>query len=422
MKKKKIFTNVLSQSFGRTISYLLNFLSITMIARYFGVENFGIFTSTLAMVLIVSKLIDFGMGQIVFREVSKSKNFNIINNAITLRLFLSFLVLLLSNGLIFIFSFHTLEIILFNILFFNVYISSRFLNIRELLEIPFKVELNMHIVMSINLVDNLIFLLLVFIMPYVKGGLIYLALCYVAANLPGMILLFYYLNRKYKFKYHFYFDKSKWLIRESLPLFGYVLLLAVFQQLDLLILKKADSNFSAGIYSIAIRLTMPLSIIPIALITTAFPLLVKNIENNEAPNLLVRKIIYKILFGLTFSIFTFFVFKSKELIVLIFGQPYEEAYLPASVLFASNIILFGNYFTLDLLTINRKQIYNLFYAIIIVVVDIIVIIILLSNFGYTGVAIAKFVAIIVGGIFLFTVFKKSGGRILSIDIRVLTWS
>jgi len=77
---------------------------------------------------------------------------------------------------------------------------------------------------------------------------------------------------------------------------------------------------------------------------------------------------------------------------------------------------------LDLLTINRKQIFNLFYAIIIVVVDLIVIIILISNFGYTGVAIAKFVAIIGGGIFLITVFKKSGGRSLSIDFRVLIWS
>jgi len=422
LRKNKIFTNVLSQSLGRATSYLLNFLSITLIARYLGVENFGVFTSTLAMVLIVSKLIDFGMGQIVFREVSRERDYTVINNAITLRLLISLFVLILSNVLIWTFSFNILETILFNILYLNIYISSRFLNIRDLLEVPFKVELNMHIVMAINLIDNFLLLVLVLIMPFVKGGLIYLAVCYVIANLPGFMLIIFYLKRKFKFRFQFYLNKTGWLVRESLPLFGYVLLLVLFQQLDLLILKKVDSNYSAGIYSVALRLTLPLSIIPIAVITTAFPLFVKNFEDKQTPNVLVRKIINKILFGLTFSVFAFFMFKAKEIIVLIFGQPYQAAYLPATLLFASNVILFLNYFKLDLLTISKKQIFNLFYALIIVLIDLSLIIVLISKYSFVGVAVAKLISIIIGGLFLFFIFRKHIKSNLRIDFRVIIWS
>jgi PST family polysaccharide transporter len=417
----KIARNVLSQTIGRAISFLLIFFSFTIAARKLGVEQFGLFASVLALVAIISKIVDMGFGQIVFRECSKDDNYELVNNAVILRIIASLFIVFSTNIIFILLRISQLEILVFNVLFINIYISSRFLNIRDLYEVPFKVELKMHLVMLTVILDNVLLLIFVIIMPTSSQSLIYFTVLYVICNLPGFVSLLVMLKATFKFKFKFYLNRSKWIIKESSPLFGYVLILAIFQQVDVIILKNIDSNFSAGIYSAASRLTLPLSIIPIAIISTVYPSIVKNFNKNNYSKEL-RRLIQKVLFIISYSVFVVFLFKSEEFVIIIFGNEFRDAHLPAIILFGGFVFLFYNFFSLDLLTAFGKQKFHFLYELIIVTIDIVLVLLSVSDFSYIGVAAAKSIAIIIGSIFLILIYNKFKLRLKYMDWSIILWA
>jgi O-antigen/teichoic acid export membrane protein len=147
-----------------------------------------------------------------------------------------------------------------------------------------------------------------------------------------------------------------------------------------------------------------MSIVPIALISTAMPSIIRKIKTTESKNRSLEISIFKILFIFSFLIFALIAFKASEFVSIIFGSEYLEASLPTIILFGSNIFLFCNYFSLDLLTVHHKQKISFYYSLLIVVIDIFIIILLLSDYSYVGAAVAKLVAILSGFITLEFIF------------------
>jgi O-antigen/teichoic acid export membrane protein len=265
---------------GQGISLAFNFAAFILAARYMSVHDFGRFGFLVAIVGILSKVIDFGLGPIVFRESSREEDSNrLLNSAISIRLILFLSVLIIYNLVIYFLGFSSSEFILSNILFISIILSTRMANFRELMATPFKVQLKMHYPMTLTILDSLLFLILVIIMPFVRGGINYFVLSYVFSTLPGFIIQFLFLEKKFDFKPKIIFYKAGWLLKEALPLAGFVLLTIVYQQFDVVLLTSYKDEYSAGIYSVATRLTMPLNLIPGIVVTTVFPYLVKNLRD-----------------------------------------------------------------------------------------------------------------------------------------------
>ncbi|MFC2085250.1 oligosaccharide flippase family protein [Bacteroidota bacterium] len=418
----KISKNVISIFTGRGISLLLSFLAISLAARFLGVEKFGIFASTLALIFILSKIIDFGLNQIVFRDFSRTKkDFAIINNAIFLRLILLFTVVLIYNLSAFLISVPQKEVLLSNLLFINVILSSKFMNFREILDVPIKADLKMHYSMIFNVLDNLILLLMVLLMPIFNGGLYYFVIVYVVSNIPGFILLILFIRKKYNFIIKINYSRILYLVKEALPLLGFTILIAVFQQVDTIIIRVLESEHAAGIYSAAMRVTMPLGVFPVAVITTVFPIIVKNISIDEKTNDTIITLVNKTLFIISFIAAVLISFKSEDIIVLIFGRDYVSSSIPVVILFWSYLFLYINNFTLDLQTAYQKQKINLFYAIVVLVVDLLLIYLLLEKYSVTGVAVAKLIAIISGSFFLYTINKRISFKHLPLNGSIVIW-
>ena len=196
--------NIFSLSVGQFISLILNFFSIVLAARFLGVEEFGTFTSSLALILIISKFVDFGLAPIVFREQSKlGSSYNHLNSAISIRLIISIIILILANAAFILFDYTINEIIISNALFFNIYISQRMANIRELLATPFKVILKMHYPMTMSIFENLMLLVMIMFMPIFNLGINYFVFSYVFASLPSFFLMLYYLKKKTNYIFNF---------------------------------------------------------------------------------------------------------------------------------------------------------------------------------------------------------------------------
>ncbi|HPN39386.1 MAG TPA: oligosaccharide flippase family protein, partial [Melioribacteraceae bacterium] len=315
----KLIKNLLSITSGQFINLFLSFLSITLAARYLGVENFGKFGYLLAVVSVVSKIIDFGFTPIVFRELSINKKYDLLNSAIVFRILAFFVVAVVLNIVLFFFNTSLTEQILLNLLLTNSLISARFICVRELLDVPFKVELKMHYPMLFTNIDNIVLFLTVILLPFYEDKLTLFIVGYVVSNLPGLFLTLYFLYKKFGYYLKINLSSIKYLLKESLPLYGFIVLDALYQQLDVILLKNLSTYHDAGIYSVALRLSTPLLIIPTAIIHTIFPTLSKNFINSKNDNSFIINLIFKILFILSFSISIVFFFYSKNIIMLVFG-------------------------------------------------------------------------------------------------------
>ena len=61
--------NVFSYTIGQTLSLLINLFAIALAAQYLGVSEFGIFNYLLAIILIITKLVDLGIAPNIFQGI-----------------------------------------------------------------------------------------------------------------------------------------------------------------------------------------------------------------------------------------------------------------------------------------------------------------------------------------------------------------
>ena len=249
------------------------------------------------------------------------------------------------------------------------------MNFCDLLELPFRVGMNMHLIMFFYLLENVLLLLGKFIMPVFNGGLEYFIFIYVVSNIPGFILTLFYLKQRFNYKFKFQLDASKWLILNSLPLLGYGILNAIFQQSDVVLLRLLDSNYSTGIYGASLRLGVipSLGIVPISIITTVYPFVVRNLEKDVDKTSFINNLINKILFSFSFLITVISVHLNRKLLYIVFWEIICRLCYTFDFTFLDLCLFFNNYYV-DLLTAQKLQKYNFIFGIIISSVDLILMI------------------------------------------------
>lgn len=397
-------------------------IAIVFAIRFLGVESFGTFSSLLAVIGILSKFVDFGIEPIVFREFSKEKeNFQLLNSSLSLRFSIYVILVVGFNIAAPFFGYTTREILLSNILFTTIVLSSKQVNLRELLSTPFKVNLKMHYPMTLAVLDNLLLLLLIVFIPFMKDTVLFFVIVYAVSNVPGFILSFYYLHKKYGYKFAFTLDRGMWLLKESLPLFGFVILTSIFTQIDIVILNYLKGPYDVGIYSAGVRLTVPLGIIPGAIVTTVFPILMRRMSDKVSSDALSNLVI-KLLYFISFVIAAVFTFESDSLVKLIFGPEYLAASLPAAILYWCQVFLFFTFYTLVVLIAKNHQFYNFIYGTIQVVVNLGLNFMLIPKYSFLGAALAKLIASFASFVFILIIISKLGYRPSIGRYKVLIWS
>ena len=397
-------------------------IAIVIVVRFLGVDNYGRFSSLLAVVGILSRIVDFGIEPIVFREFSKDRdNYHIFSAGLNLR-FVLYIILVIGFNLVAPFiAFTTREILLTNILFTTIIFSAKMVIVRESMATPFKVSMKMHYPMLLAIFDNIVLLFLILFIPIMKDPVLYFVIVYTASNIPGFILSFYYLSKKFGYKYEFTLEKGMWLLKESLPLFGFVVLTNIFLQIDVVILDSFKGHYDVGIYSAGARLTMPLSIIPGAIVTTVFPILVKRLKEKENTEF-INNMVIKLLYFISFVIASVFTFESGSLVTIIFGNQFSATAYSASILYWCQIFIFFAFYSLSVLIADNKQHYNFLYAGVQAGVNVLFCFILIPQYSFVGASIAKLIASFVSFIFILFALNKFGFRPSIGRYRILLWS
>lgn len=417
-------TNFFSLSFGQFLNLLLNYFIITFSAKHLGVNDYGLFNSKFALIIIISKVIDGGYLPILFREFSKNeKNIELLDSAISWKIINYILGIIAINIILFISESNETEYIISNVLMLNILISYKMANFRHLFEIPFKVKLQSHIPIFLSFLDNLILSFLIGVMILFNHGLLFFIFAYVLSNLPGFFLSIFYLKKYYNYKYSFSLKQAKWLVKASLPILGFIVLDSTYMQAGILFLDYYHSDEAVGIYSATVRLVSPLIFVPTAVVHTLFPYFSRaKIEANNQQREFLLRLSFKVIMIFTISIFLIVAFKSEYIIQIAFGSQYIESAVPLSLLLFSNIFLYYNYIGFNLMVIYDKQILNLLYSIIVTLILMISNIMFVPELNYLGAAYGMVFSTIAGACFMALVIRNVEGVFVGVNFRLLIWA
>ncbi len=400
VSKTKIRNNIFFISFGQVISFLLNIITFGIVARVLEVEAFGKFNYALAIIGFSAKIIDLGLNPIILRETTKNKNYNeYVGSAFYLKTTLIGLFFVILNVYLWLDNIGIEEKVLFNLFTLNIFFSGKYTNIRELLITPYKATINMNIPMLLILLDSVLLLGFTALLRANRYALIQFTVIYVASNIPSTFILLYLLKAKQKIKFVFNSGVLLKVIKMSLPVYGYVILMIIFGQSDIILLRTINNNYAVGLYSSAVRLTNPFIIFASAITSTFFPIIVKKKEDRQNIDANISFIV-SLLIMLSFIIFIFLFFHSQEIILLVFGSKFLFASKALRFLSVSLIFSFLNFFLIDLFTAVGKQKLNFVYGILLNLISLPAYIFVLPVYSYVGAGAVKLISVVVGTIFL----------------------
>ncbi len=360
--KSKTLQDLLKVLSGNIVAQGIGFLTIIIISRDLGAEQYGIFSLLIAIFTISVQVSDFGISTSYVKYLSENINkareifFTVIVSKIILSLIIiSFLYL--SSNYISTFFFDTtqyaqlIEFISFAILFHSLYgiIVSDYQAKQLFREYAFVnilhniLKLVTIVLVSVSFAKN--YHLTYFIYSYafsLVGILVFLSI----ANFRNII-------QRNSFVFNHFIEIYKlgfWIFLSSLATM-------IIMRLDIMMLQKMSTPQEVGYYSVAMNLAMIFPLITVSLTTTLLPKMEQFLQTNS-----IKEYIYKILSKVKYVIFVliFLELLSPFIIELLFGIEYKESISVFQILIIA--FIFGviiNPIALVIYSINKAYVLTL---------------------------------------------------------------
>jgi len=365
------------------------------VARYLGPKDYGVLNYAIAFSGLFLLFVKLGLDQIIVRELVKKpklRNYllgtafylKLIGAIIAIALISLSLVLIETDGLIKAiiliislgFIFQAVDVVDY---FYQAKISSK------------KIAISRSIAFVVSLIFKVVFIINDFSVIYFAVAVL------VEAFLVSILLLFVYINDSNLFSQWRFSNKiAIGLLKASWPLAISIFLISVHMKIDQVMIGNLLDSEHVGIYAVAVKLSEAWYFIPAIIIMTLTPYFVDLRERNY--NLYNARLIqlYSFMFWLGILVGVLFLFIGQQLVILLYGQSYEESYV-ALVINIWNGIFISQALARGIWLISEDlQKYRLYNNLIIVFVNIIANLLLIPRFGIAGAAIATFLTQSIG--------------------------
>lgn len=359
-----ISTRVAKNSFfvysGKIINLAISFVVFIHLANYLGESSFGRFSVAIAYIAVFGIITNFGLNQILVRELSSEKIYAgyLLTNGIILKFVLSLISIFLANFIATLLNYSRETIIVIWIISFNLLFSTKLQSARTVFDTIFQKQLKMFYPIIFNIVDNLLFAILIYLFTIkYQINLTMIALIYTFCNIPGSVLI---LNRflkqtKLNFKFNSNFRILKYLVVESFPLFLNILFSTLNTKIDILLLSWIKGEEDVGYFSAATRLVFPLLFLTTSFSISLFPLLSKYYEENKVITLRIIKFGLKIVFLIGLFLCVTIAFNDRSIFLSLYVSSYAPAIPSFRVLMFALAVNYLNYFFIDIFIAARQQ-------------------------------------------------------------------
>lgn len=385
-KISNIAKNTSYLTLALVLQKIISFSYFTFLARELSPEYLGKYYFAISFTTIFAVFIDFGMTNVLTREVAKKpENSNkLLSQIIITKLFFSLIVIAFIFVAINLLGYDSLskKLVYLSVIciFLDSFTASFFGVIRGFHNLKF--ESIASIVFQIIVMAFGLFAL------YSGFGLLTIMFALVLASLFNVIFSFTVLKSKFKLKldYYFNFHLAKSIILISIP-FG---IFAVFQRfytyLDTVFLSLFAGDAQVGYYQVAFKIVFALQFLPSAFMASLYPAMSSYwISNKEQLAITFERAVnYLLILSLPISAGIIIL---SDKIVLLFKGDYSQAILPMQIIMISLIFIFLNFPIGSLLNACDRQRKNTINMGIAVFASIILNLILIPKFQAVGASI-----------------------------------
>jgi len=410
LTKNKLFKNISWLFFDKIIRILGGLIIGIWVARYLGPEQFGILNYGMAFVAMFSFLPNLGLAQIVVRDVTKypEKTNKILGSSLILKLLGSSLAIALIVLIVLSLN-KTDTLVKYIIILFSIgFIFQAF----DVIDFFYQSQiLSKYVVFSRNITFIIVTGIKIFLILHEYDLIWFVITATFGFFLDALFLIIAY-TKTHKFILNWSFDKDTAfeLMKNSWPLMLSVFLISIHTKVDQLMIGHYMNNKEVGLYSAAVKLSESWYFIPGILVSTLMPYFVKLKEENYSRYLSRLTQLYSLMFWMGAFAGLFVLFFGKDVIILLFGEPYKKAFL-ALVYNVWNGIFISQAIARGIWMISQNlQFYRLLNNILAVPTNILLNVILIQKYGITGAALASLLSISIstwGYSFLFKPLRHS---------------
>ena len=406
---QRIVKNTLSLMVSGSVSHTVAFITMVYLARVLGPDSFGKINFAMALVAYFTLLTNLGLPLLGTRELSKdlSRSHSLISSILLVRSTLA--VISFSLMIVFVLILPKPSEYKYLILIFGVGLFFTSLSIDWVFQGIEKME---YIGLG-RMVAAMIFLL--FSLLFVRGEqqIIQVPMAQIAGLLfSSALLLILYFKNVSRIRFSIEWSYCKELLKQALPLGISLILIQVIYNIDTIMLGFMRLESEVGYYNAAYKVIMPMILLGSVYFDAVFPVISNYYETSPDSLKQIQGYNAKLMCILSFPVVVVSIVGAERIIMLLYGEPYNQSALPFRILVISvGLIYLNMIYARGMWACNRQ---NQYLKIVSgqVFVNIGLNFLLIPRFGMSGAAIATVFAELVG----FYFYHRDFNRIVAIPI------
>lgn len=383
---KTLFKNVSWVTTSQVIVNLCAFFWTIAIARYLGVNDYGILSFAISFTVLLGMGTDIGMSTFSTREISqdRSKTQKYINNVIPFKILLSIALFIVTALILLILGYNklTIEVALI------ISLETIFICMIKFIGGVFQAYENQKINSIGEMIAGILLLVLTLIVIAFDLGLIGVAVSYALAYLVFLIFMILNMNKSFGIP-KFEFDLAFWkrtAIR-SIPFGLSIFFYTVYFSIDVVMIQFLSGDYATGLYNSAYKIVSVFAAFYVIYQYVIFPLMSKLYA--EDTNLLKvsfeQSFKYSLLILLPLSIGVYLY--SDYIINLIYSSQYALASPAMQILIWTIVFLFINGVATSLLNSIGKEVSVTKIYVVAAVFNIVLNYFMIPILSYNGAAI-----------------------------------
>lgn len=302
------------------------FFVTIFVARYLGPEQFGILSYAISLVALFASAGHMGLGGLVVREIVKRPDQRAETLGTTFGL--KFLGFLIGFLLLIVFAFLTEEIGSTGFWVMIIVASSMLFQSSSVISFWFEAHVQAKYSSIANTLAVLMSSALKIALVFSGTGLLLFAFASVvqAAVIAVILVVFYHRFANISLsEWKVSFQRAKELLSQGWVIFLGSIFAVVYLKIDQIMLKWLVGAEEVGVYAVAASLSEAWYFVPVAIVASFFPRLIKLRESNEAQYSLRLQQLFDLLFILALIVAIAVTLFSKPIILLFFGEAYRDS-------------------------------------------------------------------------------------------------
>ena len=324
---------------SQIVASVCGFIWTILMARYLGVEKYGIFGFATSFTAILAIIVDLGISTHIVRHIATDYDSapKYLGNAIPLKVLFSIACTIITLIALILMNVDEL-VIKVTLLFTLEMIIKSYVNLFNGSFQAFEEGKYQGIG---NTILHLILLIFILIAIFTDLGLYGIAVSYILANAIALVYEYLMITRHVtKPKYELDKEFCKRITLLSIPFAVTGLLYTIYYSIDIVMLTNMIGNHATGIYNATYKLISVLTLFYSVYTAVIFPVMSKYFKNDESLLLISfeKSIKYLMLVIIPLAVAT--VFYSSDVMHLIYGQSYKGGASVLSILIWTVCLLF----------------------------------------------------------------------------------